>query len=40
MSVRQEQTLERSTSFKEWDEGIEEETKKLTRKVDDHELKI
>ncbi|KAF3563792.1 hypothetical protein DY000_02016742 [Brassica cretica] len=25
---------------KEWDEGIEEETKKLTRKVDDHELKI
>ncbi|CAN6854022.1 unnamed protein product [Brassica oleracea] len=46
MSVRQEQTLERSTSFantlrkKEWDEAIEEETKKLTRKVDDHELKI
>ncbi|KAF2542473.1 hypothetical protein F2Q68_00031680 [Brassica cretica] len=25
---------------KEWDEAIEEETKKLTRKVDDHELKI
>ncbi|KAF3499045.1 hypothetical protein F2Q69_00043419 [Brassica cretica] len=25
---------------KEWDEGIEEETKKLMRKVDDHELKI
>ncbi|CAN6998946.1 unnamed protein product [Brassica rapa subsp. trilocularis] len=46
MSVRQEKTLERSTSFentlrkKEWDEAIEEETKKLTRKVDDHELKI
>ncbi|KAG2265457.1 hypothetical protein Bca52824_072536 [Brassica carinata] len=25
---------------KEWDEAIEEETKKLTRKVDDHKLKI
>ncbi|CAF2076137.1 BnaC01g29640D [Brassica napus] len=25
---------------KEWDEAIEEETKNLTRKVDDHELKI
>ncbi|CDY71739.1 BnaCnng74220D [Brassica napus] len=25
---------------KEWDEAIEEETKKLTRKVDHHELKI
>ncbi|CAN6869920.1 unnamed protein product [Brassica oleracea var. botrytis] len=45
MSVRQEQKLERSTSFantlrkNEWDEAIEKETKKLTQKVDDHELK-
>ncbi|CAN6884839.1 unnamed protein product [Brassica oleracea] len=45
-SVRQEQTLERSTSFaktlrnKEWDEAIEQETQRLTKKVDDHERKI
>ncbi|KAL0655845.1 hypothetical protein Bca4012_076429 [Brassica carinata] len=45
-SVRQEHTLERSTSFakilrkKEWDEAIEQETQRLTRKVDDHERKI
>ncbi|CAF1930031.1 unnamed protein product [Brassica oleracea] len=46
MSLRQEKTLERSTLFantlrkKEWDEAIEEETKKLTKKVADDELKI